>query len=74
MSPIHIINSSTNEEITFNSNNDSIKIENKVNLLPEKDQYRYIGDFLYYFKNSDGGNTLYIPSHHFNTIKKLMNV
>ena len=46
MSAIRLINSSTNEEITFNSNNDSIKMEVKVNLLTEKDQYRYIGDFL----------------------------
>ena len=72
MSAIRLINSSTNEEITFNSNNDSIKMEVKVNLLREKDQYRYIGDFLYYFKNSDGGNELRIPSYQFKVIKGLL--
>lgn len=68
---IHIINQETQEQITFNSNNESIQLEIKVNLLSNKDEYRYIGDFLYFFKNNDGGNTLSIPSHHFNTIKNL---
>ena len=72
MSAIRLINSSTNEEITFNSNNDSIKMEVKVNLLREKDQYRYIGNFLYNFKNSDGGNELRIPSYQFEVIKGLL--
>ena len=69
---IYIINQETQEQITFNSNNESVQLEVKVNLLSNKDEYRYIGDFLFYFKNNnDGGNTLYIPSHHFNTIKNL---
>ena len=72
MSSISLINSSTNEEIIFNSKNESIQMELKVNLLSEKDQYRYIGDFLYDFKNSDGGNELRIPSYQFEVIKGLL--